>query len=88
MSWLPFGFWMSTVGALARALIVFSPIARRSAETRAAIGAAATMFVLLVVCTVLAVRRLPPTDSPAARRAVWGIGMCGMLLAGLMVSVR
>jgi hypothetical protein len=85
MSWMAFGFWMSTVGALARALTVVFLL---PGGPRTDVAAAAVMFLLLVANTVLAVRRLPPTDSLTARNAVWGVGMCGMLLAGLMVSIR
>jgi hypothetical protein len=86
MSWMAFGFWASVIGALARALTARTSTHALVRQETWGAAVPALLFVALVANTVVAVRRLPPTDSENARNSIWAIGMCGVLLAAALIA--
>jgi hypothetical protein len=47
--------------------------------------AAGVALVAFGLHTMVAVRRLPGTDSAIARRSLWALGTSGMILAALLI---
>ena len=88
MDWAAFGFWAVVVGAVARAAPLLRHLAAAGRVLEFNTAATGIVFVSFRVTTVVAVRRLPLTDSRTARNSLWMVGTCGMLLASMLMGLR